>query len=838
MAGAIRWQRKPSQSEKRVALGVPQSLPAVLLLGTVAQTGQILFLRELLMAFHGNEFLIGLILATWLVWVGVGSYLGLYLVHRVGRPLFLLAVNAAGVLLVLPATLLVMRNLRRFFDVFPGAHLSLLDMALSCFLLLAPVCLLLGAQFVFLARVWREKEGTADTSSAGKTYVGEAVGGVFGGILFTFLLVHYLNSFQIAVLAGILMLCAILFMIPKAGTGISRVPPGCRRVLSGLLAAAVISFPFLAELDALAYKAKWQHFLPQHQLVGTYQSRYGTIGVVRLEDQYSFYQSGNLVISIAGPEATAAGLEEQEAVVFAHLALVQHENPADVLLIGGGLRGILREILKHPVERIDYIELDAALIKAAWPYLSPAAEEAFHDPRVRLIHTDGRLFIKTAAQKYDMIIIDAPEPATAALNRYFTKEFFHEAKSLLRPGGVFVIGAASTPGMKGVAVANRNATIYHTLDAVFARVLTVGDRFMYFFATDDSGQISVEAATLAGRYTERKIEAKGFSPQHYYLLLQENQLQRVNWIVRNHGRSPGAYLAGPKRVPLNPGPVTEQEAGEHLLPPVDRSRFINSDFKPTGYFYTLMFLDELARAGYNKVFQWLLQVKSWWLLLLFTLPLFVVLGFKLLAGSKGNKPIARLAVLLSVFMTGFSTMALQIALLFSFQSIYGFIFEMVGLIMAMFMGGLALGAFLTSRYVATKTRINILAGTQLLTALSAFLVAAVLPAVAEVKSPAGIFALFSVLTFGTGLINGFNFPLATACLLTLDRHAEKSTGAVYGVELFGACLGAILTSLLMVPIFGIVASCLIAGAANGAAFLTLLLARRSYQWWQKIQPAA
>jgi spermidine synthase len=827
----LRWQKKSSQSGRKVQ----SSLPAVLMLGTVAQTGQILFLRELLMAFHGNEFLIGLILATWLAWVGVGSYLGLYLVHLVGRPLFLLVVNSAAVLLVLPATLLIMRNLRWFFDVLPGAQLSLLDMAISCVLLLAPVCLLLGAQFVMLARVWREREGAADTSSAGKTYIGEAVGGVLGGVLFTFLLVHYLNPFQIAVLAGMVMLAAGLYLIPKAE--INPVPMSCRRFLAGFLAVAVISFPFLAQVDAWAYSAKWQHFLPQHQLAGVYQSRYGTIGVVRLEEQYSFFQSGHLIFSIAGPKAAAVGLEEQEAVEFAHLAMVQHKNPADVLLIGGGLRGILREILKHPVERVDYIELDEVLTKAAWPYLSPATQEAFADPRVRLIHTDGRLFVKTAQQKYDMIIIDAPKPATAALNRYFTKEFFHEAKRLLRPDGVFVIGAASTPGLRGVAVANRNSTIYHTLAAVFTRVLIVGDRFLYFFASNYPAQISSDAAVLAGRYTERNIEAKGFSPRHYYLLLQETKLRRVNWLVRNHGRSPGAYLTGPKTVPLNPGSVAEQEAREHLLPPVDKGRFINSDFKPTGYFYTLMFLDELARAGYEKVFRWLLQVKSWWILMLFTLPLLAVLGLRLFGGSKAKKPIARSAVLFSVFMTGFSTMALQIVLLFSFQSVYGFIFEMVGLIMSVFMGGLALGAYLTSRYVVFKTRIDILAGAQLLTAVSAFLIAALLPAVAAVQSPAGIFALFSLMTFGTGLINGINFPLSAASLLTLDQHAEKSTGAVYGVELFGACLGAILASLLMVPIFGIIVSCLIAGAANGAAFLTLLSARRSYLWLQKTRLA-
>jgi len=146
----------------------------------------------------------------------------------------------------------------------------------------------------------------------------------------------------------------------------------------------------------------------------------------------------------------------------------------------------------------------------------------------------------------------------------------------------------------------------------------------------------------------------------------------------------------------------------------------------------------------------------------------------------------------------------------------------------MFMGGLALGALFTHRYVADKANINTLAGVQLLIALLAGLIAIVLPGAAAVQSPAIVFMLFSTLTFVAGLINGVDFPLSAACCMALNRRAEKSAGTVYGVELFGACVGAALASAVVAPILGIIACCLLAGIANGTAFVVLLISRRSY----------
>lgn len=806
-----------------MARRIPPYLPAVLVLGVVSQIAQVLFLRELLMAFQGSELSVGLILAAWVAWVGVGSHAGARLVVRFNRPLLLLTLSAVGVALTLPATILLVRSLRAFFGGLPGTYLTLLDMTVSCALLLGPTCVLLGAQFVLLSRVWRESDRAQDTSGAGKTYVGEAAGNVLGGVLFTFVMVHHLNSLQSAVLAAVLMPAAILYFTRESAIGPGRF--GLAPV--ALLAVAALGFASLDDLDRWAYRMQWRYFMPQHRLVETHQSKHGTISVLKREEQYSFYQSGHRIFSTAGPEAASSGLEEQDAVAFAHLAMVQHERPARVLLIGGGLRGVLSEVTKHPVERVDYVELDEVLTRAARPYVSPRTVAALDDPRVRLVHADGRLFVKAASERYDLIIVDAPDPATAALNRYYTREFFREARALLQPGGVFVTGVLSTPDLRGTAAANRNATIYHTLRSVFSHALVAGERFLFYFASDAPGQISVDTTLLEARYRRRNIEAEGFSQVHFRTLLQDAHLRRTNWILRHHGRRPDAHLGGPGAVPLVPGAISEQVRAEAGLPPLDRGHFINSDFRPIGYYYTLMFQDELTRAGGGAALMGLLHARPWWILPLLCLPPLAVLVLRTATRSTRGRPDESLAVLFAVFATGLSTMALQIALLFSFQSIYGFVYEVVGLVVAMFMCGLALGAHLINRHASHRASTGTLAGVQILMGLTAGLIAVALPGAAAVRSPALVFALFSTLTFVSGLVNGVAFPLSAACFLAQSRHPEKSAGGVYAVELFGACPGAVVASVVVAPILGIGACCLMAGMVNGAASGALLISRRT-----------
>lgn len=799
----------------------PSYLPAVLSLGILCQIAQIVFLRELLMVFHGNELSLGIILAAWMVWVGVGSRAGARLIERSKQPVPIFAATVAAVPVVLTASVFLIRILRGFFPTPPGAYLSVLDMAVSCFLVMAPACLLFGVQFVLLARLWRERDGSRDTSGAGKTYIGEAAGNVIGAILFTLLLVRFLNPFQALILAGALMLGAVL--------GLTRNGlPKLHKALVGLFIASVASFPLLGSLDAWTYGLQWKLFLPEHRLVETRQSKYGAISVAQKEDQYSFFQSGHLVFSTAGPGASFADFEEQEGVVFAHFSMVQHPDPKRVLLIGGGLRGTLREIARHPVESIDYIELDRALTEAARPYVSQATIDTLDSPRVRLLHGDGRLHVKGSGSTYDLILVDVPDPATAVLNRFYTEEFFREAARRLHPGGVFVIGAMSTADMRGSAVTNRNAAIYHTLKRVFPHVLPAGERFLFFFASNAPDRISAEARTLQERYRERNIQAPGFSQGHFRVLLHEEPLRRINWIIRHHGRSPAAHLNPPDTGPLFPGSIAEQEIEETRLPPPDRRTFVNSDFKPIGYYYTLLFWNVLSRGNQGDLLSWIGRVRSWWIAPLVLASLLTVLFMRFAGRKQTGRADTRFAVLLSVFTTGLSTMALLIAMLFSFQSLYGFVYEMVGLIVGIFMAGLAMGAAATHRFVADKSNLRVLALFQVLLALFAGLMAVLLPLSAALENPALVFLVISALTLAAGLLNGADFPLATACCLALSKRPESATGTVYGVELFGACAGAMAASVVVAPVLGIAAVCLLASIGNGAAFLGLLFSRRSY----------
>ncbi len=802
---------------------IPPHIGSVLMLGAVSQVTQIVLLRELLMIFHGNELSIGIILAAWMAWVGVGSALGAAIAGRSRRVLDVLLLNAAVLLPVLLLTVTVIRGLRGFYDVLPGAYLSLVDIIAGSLLVMAPACLLIGMQFVLLARLWRDADRSEHTGGAGKTYIGEAIGSILGGLAFTFVMVRHLSSFQSVALAGLLVAAAVLWCAQRSETSVRPARPLVRSVVIALLVTAGVALAGLGTLDQWAYQLQWRQLAPDHVLLEVHQSKYGNIAIARRDDQYSFFRSGHLMFATAGPETREPQFEAQEAAVFAHFAMTQHPRPAEVLLIGGGLRGTLAEIIRHPVERVDYVELDPVLTRAALPHLPGATRAALADPRVRLVHSDGRVYVRQASRGYDLVIIDVPDPATAVLNRFYTREFFGQVNALLNPGGLLAIAVVSTPGLRGGAVANRNATLHHTLGSVFGEVLPVGDRFLVFLASDAPGLISTDPAGLRRRYLEREVRSPAFSPHHFQLLLEDGQLRRVNWILRSHGRSSTAQLTAPEAAPLPTPTVYEQKALEAGWPPVNERAFINSDFRPIGYFYTLMFWGDLTRAGSAEPLRRLLHVQAWWVLP----PIGALLLLALALRVVGRRPDRQFAVGLAVFTTGLSTMALQVALLFSFQSVYGFIYEMVGLVVAIFMAGLAAGTATTHRSVKRKANTGLLAAVQLAIAAAATLIAILLPPAAAVESAVIVFALFSTLTFAAGFLNGVDFPLATECFRALNRRAERSAGLVYGLELAGACVGAAIASAVVAPIIGITACCVLAAAANATACAALLVSRTS-----------
>jgi spermidine synthase len=190
---------------------------------------------------------------------------------------------------------------------------------------------------------------------------------------------------------------------------------------------------FAGQVDKLHHysiKAQWKN-----QNVVHYQnSQYGNICILENEGQYIFFQDG--IPNIITPIPDIPYIEE-----FVHLPLLAHPEPARILILSGGAGGLISEALKHPsIEAIEYAELDPLLLDLLRKFPTPLTESELNDRRVQIKHVDGRLLLRTAKHRYDLIFIGIQEPSSLQANRFFTEEFFSLAKERLNKDGILVLG--------------------------------------------------------------------------------------------------------------------------------------------------------------------------------------------------------------------------------------------------------------------------------------------------------------------------------------------------------------------------------------------------------------
>jgi spermidine synthase len=121
--------------------------------------------------------------------------------------------------------------------------------------------------------------------------------------------------------------------------------------------------------------------------------------------------------------------------MMSHIPLFAHPKPEQVLVIGGGDGGILREIARHDcVKNIDICEIDEDVIRVSKEFL-PALGCGFDDKRVTLHIRDGNAFILEQKNKYDVIIVDSSD-FTGPGELLFKRPFYESLKSALKPNGI------------------------------------------------------------------------------------------------------------------------------------------------------------------------------------------------------------------------------------------------------------------------------------------------------------------------------------------------------------------------------------------------------------------
>ncbi|MEM7775284.1 MAG: polyamine aminopropyltransferase [Pseudomonadota bacterium] len=124
--------------------------------------------------------------------------------------------------------------------------------------------------------------------------------------------------------------------------------------------------------------------------------------------------------------------------MMAHVPLMALERPRDILIIGGGDGGILREVLKHAgVKSATLVDIDREVIDLSLKYFPGVSDGAFDDPRTTVEIADGVAFVADARKKYDAIIVDSSEPIgpSAVLH---SEPFFADCQRALKDHGILV----------------------------------------------------------------------------------------------------------------------------------------------------------------------------------------------------------------------------------------------------------------------------------------------------------------------------------------------------------------------------------------------------------------
>ena len=201
--------------------------------------------------------------------------------------------------------------------------------------------------------------------------------------------------------------------------------------------------------------------------------------------------------------------------MMAHIPLMAQERPRDVLIVGGGDGGILREVLRHPsVRSATLVEIDQVVIDTSIKYYPEIGKKAFKDKRANIVIADGIKYVAETADKFDTIIVDSSEPEgpSAVLH---SKSFFASCKKALKPGGIFVT-QNSLPFHTPAHLASTTKALASLYRCVAPYICThpsyFGGEFCISWASDDATHLDVSTATLARRAGRRAIETKYWTP--------------------------------------------------------------------------------------------------------------------------------------------------------------------------------------------------------------------------------------------------------------------------------------------------------------------------------------
>jgi len=448
----------------------------VIATGISSVVTQLLTIREFLAQFSGNEFIISLILFSWLTIGGGGTLIaGLYQERYPSTSIRLLFVLSIFLVCLSPLQIIAIRMFRDVFFIH-GTDIGFYPTFAFIFLTITPYALLLG--FVLPYSLFTIRIENPNYSGT-RIYITDNIGDVGGGALFSFVLIYLLTPLQAVFLANIPLL---IFSYKLLHGPFNKKP---LNIASILLSLAVLFSCVLLEKKTL---------FPAEGMLAHYQeSRFGRISVHHDQEQYTLFQDGIPVFS-------NQNLSLAEEIV--HYPLSQISNPKRILVLSAE-GGMMAEIEKYMPERVDFVELDPELTSILFKY-----DLIKNINGLNVIHKDARVFLNETDTIYDAILINIPEPETFQLNRFFTVEFFDNIKRHLSPKGIISFSMEGFDNYLADPQRKKISSLHNTVSSFFNNVLLIPGQRIFFLCSDTF--LTTDIPASLDQKNIRTVYIKGF----------------------------------------------------------------------------------------------------------------------------------------------------------------------------------------------------------------------------------------------------------------------------------------------------------------------------------------
>ncbi|MBI5502584.1 MAG: hypothetical protein HY907_20230 [Deltaproteobacteria bacterium] len=775
--------------------------------GTAAAIAQVVLVRELFGALEGHEVSVALSLGMWVAGIAAGALAGGRAVR--GRTIDAGHLVAALALLAVAALggLALLRDARALLEVPRGTSIGVGGSVLLAALGVGPTALVTGALLPLFAQASREaqagpegpeqhpghgarvgsrkarqdrkgrkegEEGHGELRCApARFYAVDALGTAAGGALAPFLVGWAPASRLVAVFA------AVAAAAPAVASWAGLARPRGRSVWLGgaglavLAAIALLSDPFERVTQARRREALGVAGTVTNTIETPYQ-RLDVAGGNPGQSQVTILGNGAVVAVAPDPYGAGAALD---------LLLFQHPAPRAVLIVGSSPPDAVRVATAHGADEVTLGDFDPWVTATLREALGPG-DRAWID-RGRRLGIDARAHLRdVAAASYDVVALFPPEPLTALANRFYTREAFRDAARALRPGGLLVLRLPWSANVPDPATLAYGRSVVRAMHTSFPRVSVMPGVDALLFASRDPDVVTLDPDELAARASGRAgLDSRAYPPDFFAQSFPAERSAKL------------AATLGLERV--LPGPM-------------------NEDLRPVAYLDRL--LAHLARRSTGLatkqasrlpgVLAALAALPAWaWLLPLLIVPL----GARVLRrrGSPSGMEAGVLAALV-----GGTGMALELLLLVAYQVDTGRLYVGYAVLTGAFMLGVAGGAHAGTRLGerpewrprAALVRMETTAGIALL---------AVWAAAPWITASAGLLVATSVLA---GLLTGLPFPALAGLAATRGREAAAAGAWVMAGDNLGACVGALVATIVLLPTYGFeTVVLLLAGArASGA----------------------